>query len=90
MAYSTFSSYRLAVAFGPLTKQGGVKGQREWGREGVLGVFSTQIMIKKKKEEEGEEKKPARHGGGGGGGRSLFSAGLVFFHTGAWIDRKTA
>lgn len=73
-------SHRSDLVLGPLTKQGGVEGQREWGRESKLGAFSAQIIIKK----------PARHGGGGGGGRSLFSGGLVFLHIGGWIDRKTA
>lgn len=32
------------LVFGPLTKQGGVEGQRDWGRKGLLGVFSAQII----------------------------------------------
>lgn len=66
-------SHRSDLVIGPLTRKGGAEGQREWGRESLLGGFSAHIIIKK----------PARHGGGGGGGRSLFSGGLVFLHIGA-------
>lgn len=70
--------------FGPLTKQGGVEGQRDWGRKNSARcVFSPNY----------NKKKPARHGGGGGGSWSLFSGGPVFLNVGGGggcIYRKTA
>lgn len=41
--------------FGPLTKQGGVEGQRDWGRKIQLGVFPVQIIIKKSLPDTAEE-----------------------------------
>lgn len=73
-------SHRSDLAFGPLTNWGGVEGQREWGRESLLGVFSAQIIIKK----------PARHGGGGWRRLESIFRGTCLSPHRCWIDRKTA